>query len=95
MEDTFRIPKDVCAEETFRIFIRSETTRCEQEPHQICSKARIFIDDETHVNKRKRSALSHAGRPQGDQVQLWRAVLLGITRTSQDLCRFQGFGASQ
>ena len=42
---------------------------------KFAGKARIFIADETHLNKRKRNALSRNGRPQRDQVWLWGAVL--------------------
>ncbi|OLQ08723.1 hypothetical protein AK812_SmicGene7756 [Symbiodinium microadriaticum] len=56
---------------------------CEM-PFKLCfkgGKARIFIADETHLNKRKRNALSRTGRPQRDQVWLWGAVLHGHIKT--------------
>ena len=42
--------------------------------------ARIFIADETHLNK-KQGALSRSGRPQRDQIWLWGAVLHGHVKT--------------
>ena len=42
--------------------------------------ARIFIADETHLNK-KQDALSRSGRPQRDQIWLWGAVLHGHVKT--------------
>ena len=48
---------------------------------KFAGKARIFIADETHLNKRKRNALSRTGRPQRDQVRLWGAVLHGHIKT--------------
>ena len=42
---------------------------------------RVFIADETHLNKRKPSVLSKHGRPQRDQIWLWGAVLEGHVQT--------------
>ena len=44
-------------------------------------KTRIFIADETHLNKRKPNVLAKHGRPQRDPVWLWGAVLHGHVRT--------------
>ena len=43
--------------------------------------SRIFIADETHLNKRKPNVLAQNGRPQRDQVWLWGAVLQGHLKT--------------
>ena len=44
-------------------------------------RGRVFIADETHLNKRKPSILSKHGRPQRDQIWLWGAVLEGHVGT--------------
>ena len=43
--------------------------------------ARIFIADETHLNRKKPGALSRSGRPERDQIWLWGAVLHGHVKT--------------
>ena len=44
-------------------------------------RGRVFIADETHLNKRKPSIISKHGRPQRDQIWLWGAVLEGHVGT--------------
>ncbi|OLP83431.1 hypothetical protein AK812_SmicGene21185 [Symbiodinium microadriaticum] len=42
---------------------------------------RVFIADESYLNKRKAGSLSRTGRPQKDQVWIWGAVLEGCVST--------------
>ena len=42
---------------------------------------RVFIADETHLNKCKSNALAKRGRPQSDQVWLRGAILQGHIKT--------------
>ena len=45
------------------------------------TSGRVFIADETHLNKRKPSVLAKHSRPQRDQIWLWGAVLEGHVQT--------------
>ena len=48
---------------------------------QVKAQKRIFVADESYINKRKNSGLSRTGRPQRDQVWIWGAVLHGHVNT--------------
>ena len=56
---------------------RKKPAACMKKPSSARSskKARIFVVDESHLNKHKPGKLSKQGRPQKDQIWIWGAVL--------------------
>ena len=62
---------------------RKKPAACMKKPSSAISSnnARIFVVDESHLNKHKPGKLSKQGRPQKDQVWIWGAALQGNMST--------------